>query len=112
MGAPLVLCCSVSEWPPFQRLRGPPGSAPSSITASRAAVGTEQEEGGVGDSSGRTPGGHQQRQDGWLTKKRKENKDTPHPSPTQKRERRQMRRIKKTLRGEEEEEEEDEGMRL
>lgn len=38
----------VSEWPPFQRLRGPPGSAPSSITASRAAVGAEQEEGEEG----------------------------------------------------------------
>lgn len=33
------------EWPlPLQRRCGPPGSAPSSITVSRAAVGTEEEE--------------------------------------------------------------------
>ncbi len=45
-GAPLVLCCNGPrcEWPPFQRRCGPPGSAPSSITVSRAAVGTEEEE--------------------------------------------------------------------
>lgn len=43
----------VSEWPPFQRLRGPPGSAPSSITVSRAAVGTEQEEGEEGEEGWR-----------------------------------------------------------
>lgn len=32
---------------------------------------------GVSDSGGRTPGGHQQRQDGWLTRKKKH---TRHPS--------------------------------
>ena len=88
--------CSPLQWapvwvaPPFQRRRGPPGSAPSSITASRAAVGTEEdevdeeveeeeeeEEGGASDSGGRTPGGHQQRQDGWLTRKKQH---TRHPS--------------------------------
>lgn len=50
---------------------------------------------GVSDSGGRTPGGHQQRQDGWLTRKKKNTPDTPHPSPTPKPERRQMRGIKK-----------------
>lgn len=49
---------------------------------------------GEGDSGGRTPGGHQQRQDGWLTE-RKNPPSTPlvpHPPVN---EERQTRRIKK-----------------
>lgn len=90
------------EWPlPLQRRCGPPGSAPSSITVSRAAVGTEEEE---------------EEEGGWVTlvaehqadtsrdkmvgepkeKDKKPTLVTPLPSPAQKRERRQMRRrIKK-----------------
>lgn len=79
--------------PPFQRRCGPPGSAPSSITASRAAVGTKEEEGE--DGGGVTVVAERQAdtsRDKMVGEPKKTPSTIPHPSTAQKREGRQMRR--------------------